>query len=250
MLEERESPRRPDPDQGQHAHGSRNRQSRRSRYDQVSRQNQVDIRSGGDTTISGGAVVAGGDAHVVHGDHITIVQKARQWAIANPLLAGGLAVVALSSSIWTGVSLGSDPAVDVSVVDEPGLAGALHTVEQTRLAERLGDAASWCHLVQPGDGTCETTMNPAFAAKSPSYRDRVEEVGLGEPEEIDSGAQVELSWQGRSQGTARLVRSGGRWQLNTSDYGLLKLCGAGLFLSLVDAKSQELKCAGFQLPTS
>ncbi|MFC8239874.1 hypothetical protein [Streptomyces chartreusis] len=238
MLEEREPSRGPDPRQGQDARGA---------------QNRVNIRSGGSTTISGGAVVSGGDAHVgdvVHGDKITIVQKARQWAFANPLLAGGLAVVVLSGSIWTGVSLGSDPAVDVSVVEEPGLPGALHTVEQTRLAERLGDAASWCHLVQPGDSSCETTMNSAFAAKSQSYRDRVEEVGLGEPEKIDSGAQVALSWQGSSQGTARLVQAGGRWQLNTSDYGLLKLCGAGLFLSLVDAKSQELKCGMFQLPTS
>ncbi|QKZ19892.1 hypothetical protein [Streptomyces chartreusis] len=227
MLEEREPPRGPDPRQGQDVRGA---------------QHRVDIRSGGSTTISGGAVVAGGD--------VTIIQKARQWAFANPLLAASLAVVVLSGSIWTGVSLGSDPAVDVSVVEEPGLPGALHTVEQTRLAERLGDAASWCHLVQPGDSSCETTMNSAFAAKSQSYRDRVEEVGLGEPEKIDSGAQVALSWQGSSQGTARLVQAGGRWQLNTSDYGLLKLCGAGLFLSLVDAKSQELKCGMFQLPTS
>lgn len=98
MLEEREPPRGPDPRQGQDARGG---------------QNQVNILSGASTTISGGSVVADGD--------VTIIQKARQWAFANPLLAGGLAVVFLSGSIWTGVSLGSDPAVDVSVVEEPGL---------------------------------------------------------------------------------------------------------------------------------
>lgn len=228
-------------------------QNPRQEQDARGGRNQVNIQSGRNTTIRQGAVVAGGDAHVgdvVAGDKITIVQKARQWAVANPLLAGGLAVVVLSGSIWTGVSLGSGSEVDRSVVNEPGLTGALHTVEQTRVAERLGDAASWCHLVQPGDGACENTMASSFATKSPSYRDRVDEVGLGEPEKTGTGAQVMLNWQGRNQGTVRLVRSGGRWQLNSSDYGLLKLCGAGIFLSLVDARSQELKCGMFQIPTS
>ncbi|MEU9396353.1 hypothetical protein AB0D86_40940 [Streptomyces sp. NPDC048324] len=226
------------PLQGQDAHGG---------------QNQVNIQSGRNTSIRRGAVVAGRDAHVgdvVAGDKITIVQKARQWAIANPLLAGGVAVVVLSGSIWTGVSLGSDSGVDTSVVNEPGLSGALHTVEQIRVAERLADAPSWCMLTQPGDSTCETTMTSSFATKAPSYRDRVDQVGIGAPETNGTGAQVMLSWQGRKQGTVRLVQSGGRWQLNSTDYGLLKLCGAGVFLSLVDARSQELKCGMFQIPTT
>ncbi|MFI5568573.1 hypothetical protein ACIA6T_14735 [Streptomyces sp. NPDC051740] len=173
-------------------------------------------------------------------------------ALANPLLAGGLVIAVVLPSVWAGVSLGSGdgPGVDRSVVNEQGLTGALHTVEQTRTAERIGDAASWCHLVQPGDGTCETTMTSAFAEKSPAYRDRVDEVELGKPEETDKGAQVMLRWKGRNQGTVRLVRSGGRWQVDSSDYGLLKLCHVGIFLSLVDARSQELKCGMFSIPTT
>jgi hypothetical protein len=31
---------------------------------------------------------------------------------------------------------------------------------------------------------------------------------------------------------------------------LLKVCSAGVFLSLVDARSQQLKCGMFQIPTS
>ncbi|MEU6809726.1 hypothetical protein ABZ920_12115 [Streptomyces sp. NPDC046831] len=214
---------------------------------------QMSFQSGRDTRIGRGTNIVGGDAHFgdnVAGDKITFIQKTRQWALANPVLAGGLAVVLLSGSVWTGVSLASDDTVDVSVVNEPGLSGALHTAEQTRVAERVGDAAAWCHLVQPGDDACRSTMASAFAAKSQSYRDRVDEVGLGEPEKTGQGAQVMLRWKGRDQGLVRLVRSGGRWQLASSDYGWLKLCGVGVFLSLVDAKSQELKCGMFQLPTS
>ncbi|MDX3752737.1 hypothetical protein [Streptomyces sp. AK08-02] len=208
-------------------------------------QNQVNIQSGGATTIGPGAVVAGGDVTIVQK-----IQKIQRWAFANPLFAGGLAVVVLSGTIWTGISLGAGDAVDRSVVDEAGLDGARHTVEQIRVAERIGDAASWCYLTQPGDGTCETGMSAAFAAKSASYRERVDEVGVGETEKTDSGVQTVLSWDGREQGTVRLVRSGGRWQLNSSDYGLLKVCDAGVFLSLVDARSQQLKCGMFQIPTS
>lgn len=227
----------------------------RQEQDASGGQSRINIQSGRDSRIGKGAVLAGGDVHVgdhVGGDKITIVQKVSRWAIANPLLAGGLAAV-LTVSVWTGTSLvpgGPGDTVDRSVVDEPGLAGALHTVEQTRVAERLGDAASWCHLVQPGDDTCETTMPSVFEAKAPSYRERVDEVEIGEPEETGTGARVRFSWKGRNQGTARLVRSGGRWQLDPSDYGVLKLCRAGLFLSLVDARSQELKCGMFQIPTS
>lgn len=226
-------------------------------------QNQVNVQSGRDTTIGAGAVISGRDSHVgdnvfgdkvggdkVAGDKITVIQKTRQWALTHPLLAGGLAVVLLSGSIWTGMSLGSDDSVDLSVVNEQGLSGALHTAEQTRVAERIGDADAWCQLVQPGDGGCAGTMAPAFQAKAQSYRDRVDEVGLGEPTKNDKGAQVMLRWEGRDQGLVRLVQSGGRWQLDPSDYGWLKLCRAGVFLSLVDARSGQLKCGAFQIPTS
>ncbi|MGW3357452.1 hypothetical protein ACWDFL_18835 [Streptomyces bungoensis] len=217
--------------------------------------NQVNLQSGRDTTIGAGAIVSGRDTHVgdkVDGDKVTIVQKTRQWALAHPLLAGGL-VLLLSGTVGTGAYLGSGgsgDSADVSVASEPGLTGALHTVEQTRVAERTGDAAAWCTLVQPGDSGCEATMAPAFGAKAASYRDRVDEIGLGEPQQTANGAQVMLRWEGRDQGLVRVVRSGGRWQLNSSDYGLLKLCGAGVFLSLVDAKSHELKCGAIPLPTS
>ncbi|MFJ3667733.1 hypothetical protein ACIPSE_14900 [Streptomyces sp. NPDC090106] len=214
----------------------------------------MNIHSGRSTTIRQGAVVAGGDAHVgdvVHGDKITVVRKAQRWAFANPLLAGGLAVAVLSGSIWTGVSLGSGGGgVDRSVVDEAGPGGALHTVQQIRSAERIGDAASWCYLTQPGDEACEENVGTVFAAKSAAYRSRVDDVAIGEPEETDSGVQTMLRWEGEDQGTVRLVRSGGRWQLNSTDYGWLKLCSAGVFLSLVDARSQELQCGMFKIPTT
>ncbi|MGW5210550.1 hypothetical protein ACWEQO_04850 [Streptomyces sp. NPDC004051] len=227
----------------------------RQEQDASGGQSRINIQSGRDTRIDEGAVLAGGDVQIgdrVSGDKITIVNTASRWVVANPLLAGGLAAV-LTVSAWTGALLvpgDSGGTVDRSVVDEPGLAGALHTVEQTRVAERLGDAASWCHLVQPGDDTCGTAMPSVFEAKAPLYRERVDEVEIGEPEETGTGARIRFSWKGRNQGTARLVRSGGRWQLDPSDYGVLKLCRAGLFLSLVDARSQELKCGVFRIPTS
>ncbi|CAL9476359.1 hypothetical protein [Streptomyces sp. enrichment culture] len=218
----------------------------------------VDIRSGQDVRING--VVGGRDVRV--GDHaqfgdrhetnVTIIKKAHRWVLAHPVAACVAVALVVSGSTWAGVSLGSGDGsgVDLSVVNEEGLTGARHTVEQTRNAERLGDAASWCHLVAPGDGTCESTMGPVFAEKSASYRERVDEIGLGEPEDTAAGAQVMLSWKGEDQGTVRLVRTGGRWQIDPTDYAFLKVCRAGVFLSLVDARSQELQCSGFQIPTT
>jgi hypothetical protein len=93
-------------------------------------------------------------------------------------------------------------------------------------------------------------MGPVFSEKSAPYRERVDEIGLGEPEKTATGAQVMLSWKGKGQGTVRLVHTGGRWQVDPSDYALLKLCRVGIFLSLVDARSQELRCGAFQIPTT
>ncbi len=220
--------------------------------------NGVNIRSDGDVTVAG--AVAGRDLRVGdnahfgdrHETNVTVVKKARRWVLAHPVAACAVAVVLVSGATWGGVSLGSGggDGVDLSVVNEAGLDGARHTVEQTRKAERLGDAASWCHLVAPGDGACESTMGSVFAEKSAPYRQRVDEIGLGKPEETATGAQVVLSWKGSDQGTVRLVRTGGRWQVDPNDYALLKLCRAGIFLSLVDARSQELRCGMFQIPTS
>ncbi|MFM9662894.1 hypothetical protein ACKI2B_46660, partial [Streptomyces scabiei] len=82
------------------------------------------IQAGGGITLGPDAVVAGGD--------VTLVRKVQRWAFANPVFAGGLAVVVLSGTIWTGISLSTGDVVDRSVVDEAGLDGARHTVEQIR----------------------------------------------------------------------------------------------------------------------
>ncbi|MFF5343112.1 hypothetical protein ACFY4H_20745 [Streptomyces althioticus] len=217
----------------------------------------VFMRSDRDVTVNG--AVAGRDlrmgdnAHIGdrHETHVTNVKRIGLWAGAHPVAAIA-GIVLLSGATWGGVSLGSGDGsgVDLSVVNEEGLTGAGHTVEQTREAERLGDAASWCHLVAPGDEACESTMGSVFSEKSAPYRERVDEIGLGEPEKTATGAQVMLSWKGKGQGTVRLVHTGGRWQVDPSDYALLKLCRVGIFLSLVDARSQELRCGAFQIPTT
>ena len=246
MLDEQRQPQRRNPDDEPDAGGA---------------QHRVDIRSGGDVEfngIAGGRDVSVGDNvrigrwHETNVTNVTVLKRAHRWALAHPVAACAVAVCVVSAGSWAGVSLGSGDGsgVDLAVVSEEGLPGAGHTVEQTRNAERLGDAASWCHLVAPGDQACESTMGSVFAEKAASYRQRVDEIGLGEPEKTATGAQVMLSWKGEGQGTVRLVRTGGRWQVDPNDYALLKLCRAGIFLSLVDARSQELRCGMFQIPTT
>ena len=42
--------------------------------------------------------------------------------------------------------------------------------------------------------------------------------------------------------------SGGRWQMKQSDYGWVKLAG-GVFLSLVDSQTGNLKLGGIPIPS-
>ncbi|WP_159771387.1 hypothetical protein [Streptomyces sp. HM190] len=203
------------------------------------------LHAGGDIVNSG--IMSGRDTHIDN----SVAIKVRKWAVANPLLSVGVCAVLVGTiGVGTAVLTPDDPEVDLSVVNQRGLGGARDTLEQIRVAERVADTEAWCRLAQPGDGACATTMSAALGAKSSSYREQVDDVGLGEPEKTDGGARIQLRWEDRDQGYVSLVWTGGRWQLASSDYGLFKLCGAGVFLSLVDAQNQEAKCGPFKLPAS
>ncbi|MER5948619.1 hypothetical protein ABT127_21480 [Streptomyces sp. NPDC001904] len=223
---------------GQHD-PSRNPDDRRR---QDARADGVNLNAGGDNIVSN-ATIAGGDI---------IINKVRKWALANPLMATGAGLALVVSVFWGGSAvIGGDghDAVDTSVVSEAGLTGARHTLEQVRTAERVADTAAWCELVQPNDSGCAESMSSSFAAKSDAYREQVGDVGLGEPEKTGDGARMQLRWQDKDQGSVGLTWAGGRWQLVANEYALLKVCKAGLFLSLVDTRNQQAKCASFSLPS-
>ncbi|MBV2354755.1 hypothetical protein KUM39_10320 [Streptomyces sp. J2-1] len=190
------------------------------------------------------------DSILVGGDATITVNRIKKWALANPLTATGAGLAVVVCLVWGGSAVvgAEGSAVDTSVVSEAGLTGARHTMEQIRVAERVADPAAWCDLVQPGDSDCARYMSSAFGAKSDTYRKQTGDIGLGEPEKTATGARTRLSWQGKNQGYVDLTWTGGRWQLASSEYGLLKLCKTGVFLSLVDARNGQAKCGPFSLP--
>lgn len=208
-------------------------------------QDSSGFHAGRDLTNSG--IMSGRDTN------ITIKNRVTKWALANPALAVSLCAALVVSGVWGGATVlggGDGSVVDTSVVSQEGLTGARSTLDQIRVAERVADTAAWCEIAQPSDGTCVTTMSSALTAKAESYREQVDDVGLGEPEKTDGGARMQLRWKGQDQGYVSLAWTGGRWQLASTDYGLFKLCGAGVFLSLVDARNQQAKCGPFSLPTT
>ncbi|MDQ0795053.1 hypothetical protein [Streptomyces sp. B1I3] len=177
------------------------------------------------------------------------ITKVKQYVRNHPVVSLTAIATVLAASVYGGVQVAtSDSGVDLSVVSEPGAAGAFHTSEQVRVAERIGDAAAWCTLVAPTDGGCEKSLSGAFAGRSQAYRDKVGHVSIGKATASATEAQVPLSWDGEKQGTIPLEWSGGRWQLSASDYGLVKL-GGGVFLSLVDAQEGNLKLGGIPIPS-
>jgi hypothetical protein len=201
--------------------------------------------AGGNIDNSG--IISGRDTN------ITIKSRVTKWALANPALAVSLCAVLAVGGVWGGKTVlgtGGADSVDTSVVSQEGLAGARSTLEQIRVAERVADTSAWCELAQPSDSGCVAFVGSALNTKAGSYREQVDDVGLGEPEESDGGARMQLRWKGQDQGYVSLAWTGGRWQLASTDYGLFKLCGTGVFISLVDARNQQAKCGPFSLPTS
>lgn len=177
------------------------------------------------------------------------ITKIKTSVRSHPVISLTAAVAVVVGAAWGGVHYATaENGVDVSVVGEPGAAGAVRTAEEIRVAERIGDAASWCTLVAPGDAGCEKSLSGAFAGRSPDYRRKVDAVTIGEATASATAAQVPLSWDGKKEGTIPLEWSGGRWQLGASDYGLVKL-GGGVFLSLVDSKEGNLKLGGIPIPS-
>ncbi|MEU1126689.1 hypothetical protein ABZ371_24730 [Streptomyces sp. NPDC005899] len=177
------------------------------------------------------------------------ITKIKQHVRNHPVVSLTAIAAVLAASVYGGVQVAtSDSGVDLSVVSEPGAAGAVHTAEEVRVAERTGNAAAWCALVAPTDGGCEKSLSGAFAGRSQAYRDKVDHVAIGKATASATAAQVPLSWDGEKQGTIPLEWSGGRWQLSTSNYGLVKL-GGGVFLSLVDSREGNLKLGGIPIPS-
>lgn len=201
----------------------------------------------GNLTINGGRDVRIKKSNLALGD--INITKIKQYTRNHPGISV-IAVVVLGLSTYGGIhyatSGGSE--VDVSVVNQAGAAGALRTSEEIRVAERVGDAASWCTLVAPSDAGCEKSMAGAFAGRSQDYRNKVDAVAIGKPTATATDAEVPLSWDGKKQGTIPLEWSGGRWQLSNGNYGLVKL-GGGVFLSLVDAQEGNLKLGGIPIPS-
>ena len=195
---------------------------------------------------------AGGNLRVsrskIAGRDINIT-KIKQTIRGHRVASSAVAAVVIGLSVYGGVVVASpDSSVDVSVVSEPGAGGARHTTEQIRTAERVGDADAWCVLVAPGDSGCANSIKGAFAGRSQDYRDKVEHVGIGKTALSGTDAQTPLSWDGKQQGTVPLTWSGGRWQMKQSDYGWVKLAG-GVFLSLVDSQTGNLKLGGIPIPS-
>lgn len=215
--------------------------------DQPDAQNKPLVRGDGNFTVQ-----AGGDFRVsrskVAGRDINIT-KIKQTIRGHRVASGAVAALVVGLSVYGGVVVASpDSSVDLSVVSEPGAEGALHTTEQIRTAERIGDADAWCSLVAPSDSGCVKSLEGAFAGRSQDYRDQVEHVGIGKVALSGTGAQTPLSWDGKQQGTLPLTWSGGRWQMRSSDYGWVKLAG-GVFLSLVDSRTGNLKVGGIPIPS-
>ncbi|WP_405898668.1 hypothetical protein OG242_15170 [Streptomyces sp. NBC_00727] len=186
------------------------------------------------------------------GGNVTIT-KIKNYSRNHPVISVTIAaVIALVGGYSTygvvDIATSGGSKVDVSVVDQPGAAGAVRTAEEIRVAERVADAAAWCTLVAPSDGGCEKSMAGAFAQRSQDYRDKVDAVTIGKATATDTDAEVPLSWKGKKQGTIPLEWSGGRWQLGNGNYGLVKL-GGGVFLSLVDAQEGNLKLGGIPIPS-
>ncbi|HBF79682.1 MAG TPA: hypothetical protein DD420_07050 [Streptomyces sp.] len=177
------------------------------------------------------------------------ITKIKKSVRSHPGVSVTVAATILALSTYGGIHYATaESQVDVSVVDEPGAAGAVRTAKEIRVAERIGDAASWCTLVAPTDGGCEDSLAGAFAGRSQEYRDKVDAITVGEATASATEAQVPLSWDGEKQGTVPLEWSGGRWQLSASNYGLVKL-GGGVFLSLVDSREGNLKLGGIPIPS-
>ncbi|MFG2195733.1 hypothetical protein [Streptomyces sp. NPDC048639] len=200
----------------------------------------VHVQGGRDVTFGDHAQVAGRDINI---------KEIKQTIRKHPVMS--VAVLAAMAAVLYGGGTAVFPdgdGVDLSVVEESGSTGAIHTVEQIRKAEKIGDGAAWCALVAPSAADCAESMKGEFARRSPSYRDRVDRVEIGKAGKTDAGTAVTLSWEGVKQGTVPLVWSGERWQMSTTDYAFVKLAG-GVFLSLVDSRSGQLKVGGIPVPS-
>ncbi|MEV6316762.1 hypothetical protein [Streptomyces sp. NPDC051776] len=204
---------------------------------------RINMQGGRDVTIGANAQVAGNNI-------VNNVKEIKKTVHRHPVMS--VAVLAAMTAVLYGggsavFSDGGDE-VDLSVVEESGSKGAIRTVEQIRKAEKIGDGAAWCAIVAPSDAGCAESMKGEFARRSPSYRDRVDRVEIGKAERTDAVTAVTLSWDGVKQGTVPLVRSGDRWQMRSTDYAFVKLAG-GVFLSLVDSRSGQLKVGGIPVPS-
>ncbi|EMF56888.1 MULTISPECIES: hypothetical protein [Streptomyces] len=235
------------------------REPRGNRFDAGGNIDNSGIISGGNTNINSNNTNSNNttNSHNITDSNntTTIENKVKKFVLGNPALAVSLCVVLAAGGVWGGselfgTAIGGGDTVDTSVVSQEGLAGARSTLEQIRVAERVADTAAWCELAQPSDSGCAAFVDSALNAKAESYREQVDAVGLGEPEESDGGARMQLRWKGQDQGYVSLAWNGGRWQLASTDYGLFKLCGTGVFISLVDARNQQAKCGPFSLPAS
>ncbi|MEU6080440.1 hypothetical protein [Streptomyces sp. NPDC047108] len=201
----------------------------------------INVQGGRDVTFGDHARIAGRDINI---------QEIKQTVRKHPVMSVAV-LAAMAAVLYGGGSVVfSDDAgeVDLSVVEESGTTGAIHTVEQIRKAEKIGDGDAWCALVAPSAAGCAESMKGEFARRSPSYREGVDRVEIGKAEKTEAGTAVTLSWEGAKQGTVPLVWSGDRWQMNATDFAFVKLAG-GVFLSLVDSKSGQLKVGGIPVPS-
>jgi hypothetical protein len=196
--------------------------------------------------------VVGGDDRSTNIETTTTIQNFRK---DHPTAYAALVAVAVLGSLGGAVAGGAHvlrsaggggSGINTAVVSESGAQGAQNTAAQIRAAEKAGDASAWCTMVAPGDGGCQGRIGGAFRSRSGANRAQVDQVAIGQASLKGTDAQVPLSWKGKEQGTLPLVWSGGRWQMGGGGAVLVEYAG-GVFLSLVDSQSNQLKLGGIPI---
>ncbi|WP_156724773.1 hypothetical protein [Streptomyces apocyni] len=193
----------------------------------------------GNTTRIRDSIIAAGSVSVTH---------IRRNPVRSAVLAAAVTLT-YGGYLLLGSETSSADGVDTSVVNEKGLTGASHTVEQLRKAERTGDAEAWCEIAQPSDRSCAGLMRGEFDQRSPENRAQVENVTIGDARERQGGAQAMLGWKGEPQYPLHLAWTNGRWRVDNSSYMLIGLSG-GAFLVVVDDHNGERSFGGFPVPSS